>query len=308
MRPQPNTRRVFEILPHIMHLPLVRHRDEWWGACYINGAKHARQDKLVAKIYKGRILILEQGGDVLTIESWLMQYGGAANYPMALDILNGECDSHILQRYEPMITNNVAGGKYIPQIEWDRAKTAVSVNHCNLFKWLCKYYDEKDVMEVMNRYQVTVDDKFNTVFWYINKDNKICKDKVIKYSNDGHRDKQFGATSNYRTKDGYSNRCYFGEVLIGLQEDVYIVESEKTALICALEFPHSTWIATGGASCLMDIKPTWKLYPDFDKAGKSWEQKYPENCIKWYEGEDVEVGNDIGDIIISKKTRKNFGN
>ncbi|NVN96884.1 hypothetical protein HXX01_01415 [Candidatus Nomurabacteria bacterium] len=70
--------------------------------------------------------------------------------------------------------------------------------------------------------------------------------------------------TGHRVKDPYSKitwvhsilkkenynlcQCFFGEHLLAQYPDqpVSIVESEKTALIASIYFPHFVWIATGG--------------------------------------------------------------
>ena len=61
----------------------------------------------------------------------------------------------------------------------------------------------------------------------------------------------------YKNEEGYYN-CLFGEHLIDLPENknksIILVESEKTALVCALNLPEYVWLAYGGINGLTNDK------------------------------------------------------
>ena len=69
-------------------------------------------------------------------------------------------------------------------------------------------------------------------------------------------------------------QCLFGEHLLSLYPDrtVALVESEKTAVICAGFIPEYVWLATGGKTSLgnkLDVLSGRKVvaYPDVDAYG-----------------------------------------
>ena len=142
-------------------------------------------------------------------------------------------------------------------------------------------------------YNVTTDSKGLACFWFADSEGRIAFDKRVKYKEDGHRDKSFGGTSEYRTADGFTARPYFGAHLVKEGEEVRICEAEKSALLYTLA-TSKVMLATGGKGNLKDVANA-KLYPDRD-AYEEWSAKGV--CEPWFEGWD-ECGatSDIGDLI-----------
>ena len=81
-------------------------------------------------------------------------------------------------------------------------------------------------------------------------------------------------------KDWQLTQCLFGEHLLPQHPDktVALVESEKTAIICAALMPQYLWLATGGKSGLTSERLSSLkgrkiiVFPDID-AFKDWQQK-----------------------------------
>ena len=81
-------------------------------------------------------------------------------------------------------------------------------------------------------------------------------------------------------KDWQLTQCLFGEHLLPQHPDktVALVESEKTAIICAALMPQYLWLATGGKSGLTSERLSALkgrkviVFPDTD-AFKDWQQK-----------------------------------
>jgi hypothetical protein len=158
----------------------------------------------------------------------------------------------------------------------------------SLVQFLLSKYDADKVWKVVNDYKVGTSKHFDNsiVFWQIDQQGRIHAGKVMKYDNTGHRVKTEERAlitwvhSILSIKDYNLQQCYFGQHLLkGLP--VCIVESEKTALVCAIEVPGFTWIATGGvngarwsdpsvSSILKDRKVI--MYPDAGCAA-DWRQK-----------------------------------
>jgi len=129
----------------------------------------------------------------------------------------------------------------------------------------------------------------NTVFIYQNRQQKTVNLKWIRYQKHGHRDKAFKSHSLRQPKATNSNKtvkyflCLFGEHLLdpNKKKTVFIVESEKSAIIASYFYPQFDWVACGSASGLSDgtnqtadkITPLFgrKIYwiADADKAGRN---------------------------------------
>lgn len=79
--------------------------------------------------------------------------------------------------------------------------------------------------------------------------------KCVQYLKNGKRDKNHptGIRAPYTNQDGYTQPCYFAGVFVP-KLPTYVVESEKTAVICSFFFPKFNWIAIAGASGLTNAK------------------------------------------------------
>ena len=296
-------REVFERIPQITRLPnLVRKGNRYLGRCYIDGTPHHREGKLdIAIKYTDngyRILILENGGDCLTLEQWLINYGGASSFKEAMDIMfnRGWSRNTIELTYrdiKPIPT------KYISQKEFEKEVSEGKQGYCNLVRFLILKFGKDAVIGILNKYMVTTDQYWNTVFWYIDSKGRICKDKHVRYLSNGKRkkDTKYPFWSKFKAKDGYNSRVVYGDHLIEEGKDICVVESEKTALLCALSYPDKIWVALGGKNNTSLIQKGWLLYPDYD-AREDWLKLG--NVVEWWENEDVEGNMDIGDLIVNK--------
>jgi hypothetical protein len=135
------------------------------------------------------------------------------------------------------------------------------------------------------------------VYWYVDAEGKVCYDKRCRYGEDGHRDKTFGGTREYRTADGFTARPYFGAHLVKEGEEVRICEAEKSALLGALAL-GGTWLACGGKNNLKDVANA-KLYPDYD-ARQEWHDRAngKAEVVEWWQGwSECGETSDIGDLI-----------
>ena len=142
-----------------------------------------------------------------------------------------------------------------------------------------------------------------TIYWQIDEHQKVRTGKMMRYKNDGHRDREskYGfdwihsalirrGPSKYYDPDKQECRpCFFGLHLLNaykvknVEQAVCIVESEKTAIIMATLWGNNTnqvWMACGGLENLSreKLKPIIEqhrriiLYPDRDGIEK-WRQK-----------------------------------
>lgn len=138
----------------------------------------------------------------------------------------------------------------------------------------------------------------DTIWWQIDKQGEVRSGKIMRYNPDGHRWKDssgrgFGNwVHSILQKQGVIGGadthqyvgCLFGEHLLSSypKAEVHIVESEKSALICAA-FDQSEarlWMAVGGMMCLsrerllplIEEGRTIVVYPDHD-GFKKWSDK-----------------------------------
>ncbi len=126
--------------------------------------------------------------------------------------------------------------------------------------------DTGQLKSVLDRYHVGATRSGATIFWQIDKSQKCRTGKVIAYKPDGHRDKATGCNwihsimkrQSSLPQDWELTQCLFGEHLLADDQNrnklVAIVESEKTAIICAAQFPQIIWLATGGKSQMSEDK------------------------------------------------------
>lgn len=286
-----NVLRAFEQVPSIMGLDLTRKRnDMWWGGYYLTGEQHSyRRDKMKVAIYNGDIWVHEEGGVSQSLATWLVNNGRAADYREAYRILDCKGKPLDVQRF---FEKRKVVASYVPRSVVD-AMGQFDLRKCPLFRWMCTLFPEDRVREVWDMYNVTTDSKGCAVYWYADSQGRIAYDKRVFYKEDGHRDKSFGGTREYRTADGFTARPYFGAHLVKEGEEVRICEAEKSALLYTLA-TSKVMLATGGKGNLKDVANA-KLYPDKD-AREEWERKG--SVVEWWQGwHEVGATSDIGDLI-----------
>lgn len=155
------------------------------------------------------------------------------------------------------------------------------------------------------------------VFWMIDEQMRVHDAKLIAYSCDGHRVEGWGNSARSlceKAKEGpqleQTEKVLFGLHLTSRypEKKVCIVESEKSALICACAFPEYVWVATGGCGNLNQerLRPlmnrTLVIYPDsgiYDK----WQRIMHESGHKRYHVvdnlEQYPPNTDIADVILT---------
>lgn len=284
--------RVFEDIPNIMGLDMTRRGERWEGGYYMNGERHSyRRDKLKVAKWNNDIWVHEEGGESQSITTWLQNYGGAADYWAALDILKG-C-KHTLKFDGAFRTKKKEDGLVVSKDVLEFAKT-FDLNKCNLFRWMVQMFGEEKVRDAWQKYNVTTDDHGNAVFWFVDVNGRLLHDKRMAYKEDGHRNRDFGAWRKYTMAKGYTEKCFFGANLWKDAEKVYVCESEKTALLFYLYYGKPI-IATGGKNALKDVDDHLILVPDMD-AREEWEEKG--NVWQWWKNfPGVSDHDDIGDAI-----------
>ncbi len=143
--------------------------------------------------------------------------------------------------------------------------------------------NEETVSRALDAYRIGATRNGETIFWQIDKENRVRGGKVISYNKeDGHRIKDKGVNWVHclLKRQGVFNeewtlcQCLFGEHLLSEvaneRKVIAVVESEKTAVICAIQYPDYVWLATGGKSQLSHDKMkvlagrSVILFPDVD--------------------------------------------
>ena len=159
------------------------------------------------------------------------------------------------------------------------------------------------LLDYLKDYHIGHSKQGMTIFWQIDEHQRVRTGKMMLYKADGHRDRDsrynfdFIHSALFRDQrlEQYSDekqeakQCLFGLHLLNaykrkdVNQEVRIVESEKSALICATAYGNhakQVWMACGG---LENLNPTRLapiiaehrrivLYPDRDAIQK-WEQK-----------------------------------
>ena len=164
--------------------------------------------------------------------------------------------------------------------------------HSSLTQFLATKIDPLVLECVICEYQVGVTKDRSAIFFQIDSHGRCRSGKVMKYdSSTGHRikderiPKAITWIHTLLKKSGVlpdtwtMTQCLFGEHLLPKYPDrkVALVESEKTAIICAAKIPQYIWVATGGKSQLGDKLAVLRgrdviAFPDSD-AYDEWSQK-----------------------------------
>ena len=125
-----------------------------------------------------------------------------------------------------------------------------------LYTFLVRTIGKEGTNKLFSLYKVGTSRKWNgaTVFWQIDTSEKVRSGKIMLYdANTGRRVKEPHAhvcwVHSELKKQGFKlQQCFFGEHLLPLYPDkrIFVVESEKTAIIAAHFITDGLWIATGG--------------------------------------------------------------
>lgn len=154
----------------------------------------------------------------------------------------------------------------------------------SLTGFLRKTIDHESLDRVIREYCLGVTKDRSTIFFQIDASGKCRTGKIMKYNPDiGHRIKDESVPScvtwvhsvlksrGLLTPSWTLAQCLFGEHLLPKYPErrVALVESEKTAVICAALMPRYVWLATGGKTQLGDKLQVLKgrdviAFPDVD--------------------------------------------
>jgi len=191
-----------------------------------------------------------------------------------------------------------------------------------LYNFLCKNFDHDKVFTTFFGYKIGTTDWGDTIFWQVNQSGRIVAGKKIQYFSDGHRNKARGASWLHNSNGFDIARHELAQTLFGAHliesttSKIYVVESEKTSLICDLvkKDENTIFVATGGMQNLgliAKIKTNAEIIclPDTD-AEIIWQQKIDKlklNCkieiIPCLQ--KMKIGSDVSDYILENNNFKN---
>ena len=224
--------------------------------------------------------------------------------------------------------------------EWVRQKQQ-GVEENTLVRWIrsLNWSDEQRgrIDKMLRNYMIGQEKSGRTIFWQVDELGQVHTGKTMLYEADGHRNKEKWPNGKDKNPPNWIHTacfkanlfdpmevevrtCYFGQHLLKVcpTATVNIVESEKTALLCAIYFGdmrNNIWVACGGKRFFNkeNLMPFIKekrlinLYPDKD-GFEEWKQKKQEIGYKflridttivrkYWREEDGEKA-DIADILV----------
>ena len=214
----------------------------------------------------------------------------------------------------------------VSRMEGNKEKTT-------LYNFLCGLFPSDEVREVFSRYRVGGTTHFGTTpgmasaFPFINSEGNCVDIHLQPYDEDGHRWKkteqhpftQHWEMAKRKKSDRRAPWCLFGEHLLrdNPTAPIGIVESEKTALICALYFPRYIWMATQSLTnlnarrCQAVRDRDVYVFPDRDGIAK-WRERatalHDEGFRIFFCGEIItrraaNPKDDLGDLVLSDLNR-----
>lgn len=247
--------------------------------------------------------------------------------PKALQEINHGSQRHSYSHTEIKKNTEV---KFIENTLLDQSLDRVNESH--LFIFLSQKFSRTKVSNIVAEYQVgrsgnwDIHDPNSTLFWQIDTEGHVRQCKCIRYDeNTGKRKKGEGDCfflgKRMNSASGEFEQTFFGAHLLSRYPDkkVGIVESEKTALVLAIEHPQFLWLATGGVhGCKWTQEKVYSVlegrtvvfFPDLGKAG-AWIEKVAKIRLTTaklrvstiMEGlatdDQIENGLDLADVILS---------
>lgn len=169
----------------------------------------------------------------------------------------------------------------------------------SLYVWLCSEFDRAEVEEVLERYRIggssfapTPEGWLAASLPYITAAGNCVDCKLQQY--DTTTGSRKGKPINWALKrmqlsDRRAQWCNFGDHLLNARpdEEVNLVEAEKSALILSLAYPGKIWIATGSKQNLTPERfapyrgRDITIYPDRDGV-EAWRAKAEELAAAGY--------------------------
>jgi hypothetical protein len=208
------------------------------------------------------------------------------------------------------LTTPPAVDKPTQYISPDILRSTLQAYERNTFvQYLNTIFDQVTVRNLIDAYGLGTTKDGSCIFWQVDNEGQIRTGKVIRYNQDGHRDKSISPFFIHaKLKVEPIEQCLFGQHLLAAgYESFGLVESEKTAVIMAGTLPHYGWIATGGKTNLSKVH-TLKgrkvvAFPDTD-AFAEWTERLTPYGFKISRAlqqhvEDPDRGYDLADFVLS---------
>lgn len=197
----------------------------------------------------------------------------------------------------------------------------------DFLRFLCEIFDPDTILRLVSEYALGVTRSGDIIYYQIDTRNRCRTGKVMKYDPATGRRIKDPAVPGAVTwvhallkrqgklpQDWTLTQCLFGEHLLTRYPDriVGLVESEKTALICAALMPEGVWVAAGGKGQLGDKVEVLRgrkvvAFPDAD-ALDTWTEKIAErphldirvsNILEQLATpEEMDNGADLADVLI----------
>ena len=125
-----------------------------------------------------------------------------------------------------------------------------------LYTFLARCMGKEETDRLCSLYRIGTSRKWGgaAIFWQVDYNGRVRTGKIMLYdATTGKRVKHphshvCWVHAEMRLKDYHLFQCFFGEHLLPLYPDrkVFVVESEKTAVIASHFMPDVLWVATGG--------------------------------------------------------------
>ncbi len=203
-------------------------------------------------------------------------------------------------RYQQMPFHSEAKPKTLCTIPYALVTRSVRFDRdSHLITFLRTFLDPFIIESLIDEYQIGVTKSQGTIFFQVDAQGRCRTGKIMLYNpEDGHRIKDPDVPSRITwvhsvmkqagmlPKEWELTQCLFGEHLLAAHPDkpVALVESEKTAVICAGLMPKYLWLATGGKSQLnperLAVLTNRKViaFPDVD-AFDEWSRKLSDSTL-----------------------------
>ena len=199
-----------------------------------------------------------------------------------------------------------------------------------LYTFLARCMGKEETDRLCSLYRIGTSRKWGgaAIFWQVDYNGRVRTGKIMLYDAiTGKRVKHpqphvCWVHTEMRLKDYHLRQCFFGEHLLPLYPDrkVFVVESEKTAVIASHFMPDVLWIATGGKNGCFNERTVSVLagrdvvlMPDLG-ATQEWQARIPildKNCRSVSVNDMLETmateeqrsqGLDIADFLLMEDT------
>lgn len=195
----------------------------------------------------------------------------------------------------------------------------------NFILYLKQYFSDDQVSDAIKKYYIGTGNYWNgaTVFWQIDENGNVHAGKVMLYDKyTGKRIKKPYSHVNwihkvYKLKNYVLQQCLFGIHNLKNHKKgntIFIVESEKTAIVMSMIFPEYLWLATGSKTNFKEklLKPLKKysviVYPDkseyndWNKTILQLNKKgYNFKCSQFLEDNCEVEGFDLVDLLLLER-------